>query len=560
MLRPQNRRLVAVAATIAMLAIACGGDDTDADSPDDTTDESLDADTGEEDAGDGGDEAEAGDDVASGELDPDATLRGVMAAGVTIETLDPDEASGGNGLRLSMPVYDRLIHTNVGTSQLEPGLAESWELIEDGTVLELQLREGVVFHDGEPFNADAVVANLERSRDNDQGRDESTVTVSPISEFEAVDEYTVRLHRAADANPLDWSLLPSRLTENAGMMISPAALGNDDLDRNPVGAGAWQIREIAGDTIVYDAFEDYWDPEKPKAAELRLTSITDDEATFSSVLSGDQDLAVIQAPQQDRAETEADAGRIQLFTAKTLINWHLWLHHDLAPLDDIRVREAMSLAIDREGTLEAIQFGLGQATPQHFPPGHFAFDEDHGLDAYPHDPERASELLEEAGYDGTPLVLEVPSSPELRIRLAEALAAQMEDVGFVIELEIVERADRSYAFQDPPRHGFLGQRTRIDPLLHLADSYSPDASFNPAGEAPDERTQELLDECATLAAGSDEWESCLQELSGHSTAQFSTLSYFTRNETWVANPCLTGWTPPSGQHEDWTTVGLHSDC
>lgn len=557
MLRPRNRRLVAVAAAIAMLAVACGGDDTDADAPDDTSEESTDsdsdADTGDEGSGDGGD-------VAAGDLDPDATLRGVMAAGVTIETLDPDEASGGNGLRLSMPVYDRLIHTNVGTSQLEPGLAESWDLVEDGTILELKLREGVVFHDGESFNADAVIANFERSRDSDQGRDESTVAVSPISEFEAVDEFTVRLHRADDANQLDWSLLPSRLTENAGMMISPAALGNDDLDRNPVGAGAWQLREITGDTVVYDAFEDYWDPEKPKAAELRLTSITDDEATFSSVLSGDQDLAVIQAPQQNRAETEAEAGRIELLTANTLINWHLWLHHDLAPLDDIRVREAMSLAIDREQTLEAVQFGLGQATPQHFPPRHFAFNEDHGLDEYPHDPERASELLEEAGYDGTPLVLEVPTSPELRVRLAEALAAQMEDVGFVIELDIVERSDRAFAFQEPPTHGFLGQRTRIDPLLHLADSYSADASFNPAGEAPDERTQELLDECATLAAGSSEWESCLQELSGHSTAQFSVLSYFTRDETWVANPCLTGWTPPSGQHEDWTTVGLRSDC
>lgn len=493
-------------------------------------------------------------------VDRSATLRGVMAAGVTVETLDPDEASGGNGLRLAMPVYDRLIHTDVRTSQLVPGLALSWVLIEDGSILELKLREGVAFHDGEPFNADAVVANFERSRDSEQGRNESTVAVSSIAKFEVVDDLTVRLHRAADSKQVSWYLIPARLTENAGMMISPAALGNEDLDRNPVGAGAWKFREITGNTVVYDAFENYWDPAKPNAAELRLTSITDDEATFASVLSGDQDLAVIQAPQQVRAESESEAGRIQLFSAETLINWHLWLNHNLAPLDDIRVREAMSLAVDREATLNAIQFGLGQATAQHFPPSHFAYNEDHGLDAHPHDPNRARSLLEEAGYDGTPLVLEIPASPELRVRLAEALAAQMVDVGFVIELNIVERSNRAFAFQDPPTHGFLGQRTRIDPLLHLVDSYGADASFNPAGVAPSKITQELLERTASLLPGSEEWVSSLQSLSGESTAQYSTISYFTRNETWVANPCLTGWIAPSGQHEDWTSVGVLSSC
>lgn len=547
MLRRRVVLLVSVVTALALLAAAC-----DVDEPDDAEPAETDADID-----DVADDEDDGSDP--GELDPDATLRGVMAAGVTVETLDPDEASGGNGLRLNMPALDRLIHTNVETGQLEPGLAEDWEVTDDGQVLELHLREGVTFHDGEEFTADVVEANFERSRTHDEGRDESTVAVSAVDEIEIVDEYTVRLHRAEDAG-LDWALLPSRLTENLGMMISPAALDNDDLDRNPVGAGAWEVVDIDGDTVVYEAFEDYWNPDEPQAARLELTSIPDDEATFSAVVSGEQDLAVIQAPQVARAETEADQGTINLQRANTNINWHLWLHHDLEPIDDIRVREAMSLAIDREQLLETVQFGEGQATAQHFPPDHFAFNPEHDLDQYPYDPDQAEELLDEAGYEGETLLIEVPTSPELRVRLGEAIAAQLDDVGIDVELDIVERADRAFAFQEPPTHGFLGQRTRVDPLLHLADSYSPDASFNPAEEAPDERTQELLDECAELAAGTDEWEECLQELSGHSTAQFSVLSFFTRAETWISNPCLTGWMPPTGQHENWRTVGLQSDC
>lgn len=553
MLQPRVLRLVSALAALALIIAACGDDPEpeDPEADDDEPEEAID------DADPADDEP---DDEPVGDLDEDATIRGVMAAGVTIETLDPDEASGGNGLRLNMPILDRLIHTDVETGQLIPGLAEDWEIVDDGNTLVLYLREGVTFHDGEYFDADVVAANFERSAEHDEGRNESTVAVSPIGEVEVVDDYEVRLHRDPDADQLDWALLPSRLTENAGMMLSPAVLDNDDLDRNPVGAGAWQIREISGDTIFYEAFEDYWDPDQPKAAELQLTSIPDDEATFSAVLSGEQDLAVIQAPQFERAQSEADDGQIELFTASTNINWHLWLHHDLPPLDDIRVREAMNLAVDREAVLEAVQFGQGTATAQHFPPGHFAYSDEHDLDRYAADPDRAQELLDEAGYDGQEILIEVATSPELRVRLAEALAAEMEAVGLNIELDLVDRADRAFAFQDPPTHGFLGQRTRVDPLLHLADSYSPEASFNPADQAPDERTQELLDECSALPAGEPEWEACLQELSGHSTDQFAVLSYFTRDETWVANTCLTGWTPPSGQHEDWRNVGIETDC
>lgn len=552
MARTRFVQLVAGATAFALFVVACAPDDED---PAEPGEEASDDDT--EDAADETDDTA---DEPTGDLDDSATIRGVMAAGVTIETLDPDAASGGNGLRLSMPIYDRLIHMDVVTSELEPGLAESWEFQEDNNVLQLNLREGVLFHDGAEFNAEVVEANFERSREReDIGRRESTIAVEAVGEIEIVDDYTVRLHRAEGVE-LDWSLLPARLTENLGMMMSPNVLDVEELDRDGVGAGAWKFVEIVGDTIVYERFDDYWNPEEPMAAQLELTSLPDDEATFAAVVSGEQDLAVIQAPQRDRADSEADAGRIQLFVADTLINWHLWLHHDLPPLDSLEFRQAMQHAVDREALVDAIQFGQGVATVQHFPPGHFAYNEDHGIDRWGYDPDRALELLDEAGYDGETLLIEVATTPELRVRLAEALVAQYSEVGINVELDIVDRAERAFAFQEPPTHGFLGQRTRVDALQHLADSYGPTASFNPAGRTVDDRTEELLTQCAELAAGSPEWEDCLKELSGHTTEQAAQHSFFVRQETWVANPCLVGWQAPAGQQENWRTVGVQADC
>src|SRR5690606_5663474 len=134
-----------------------------------------------------------------------------------------------------------------------PGLAESWEFAEDGSYLDLFLREGVVFQDGEAFDAEAVKASLERGKTLEG----STVAgdLAVVEEIEVVDPMTVRLHLSGPAPSL-----PMILSAQPGMIISPAALDDPALDQNPVGAGMYRVTSYeAGVSLVAEAWDEYWD-------------------------------------------------------------------------------------------------------------------------------------------------------------------------------------------------------------------------------------------------------------------------------------------------------------
>src|SRR5690606_21746166 len=155
--------------------------------------------------------------------------------------------------------YDRLVHITPDVQPI-PGLATDWEFAEDGSYLEMNLRKGVTFHDGEPFNAQAVRANIERAKTVENSAVASELEV--VESVKVIDPATVRFMLTGAA-----ASLPLTLSDRAGVMISPKAFDDPDLDQQPVGAGMFKVTDYKpNDHITYERYEKYWDPDAVRVA------------------------------------------------------------------------------------------------------------------------------------------------------------------------------------------------------------------------------------------------------------------------------------------------------
>lgn len=499
----------------------------------------------------GANAATDGEGAAALDLDREATL--VWANDRTVENLDPDQVGKGFALLPHLAIYDRLIDVDPSTGELRPGLATGWRFDEDNTFLELQLREGVVFHDGEPFDANAVAANLERSATLEKGRTESAEAVAAIGEVEVVDAYTVRLHRAGE-DDLAWSLLLTNLSENAGMMISPAAFDRD-ITRDPVGAGPYRLESFDRDRMVMVRFDDYWDPDAVGLARLEITQPADAEAHLAGIASGQFDLTPIGPSQVSRAESMGLTVQVE----PTLVVWKLYFNHGLEPLDDAAVRQAFNYAIDRQAIAELLLEGHATPTPQYFPPDYYTFHPDHGMEAYPYDPERARQILADAGYtDEIDLTMELINTPDRRVRMAEFVQSQMADVGVNIEFSLVEHAAWG-GWREDEFHIFFGTRSRLDPLDHLGPELDEDGSFNPGGFTHEE-LQAMLDEVVQLSVDDPRRVELLQEISGQQTEQAYTVVLLAENQPWAHDGCVVGFEPPVATYVDFRNMGIEAGC
>ena len=346
-----------------------------------------------------------------------------------IATLDADGNTGGTRLSPAALIYDRLIHYDPETAGFEPGLATSWEFLEDGDVLEMQLRQGVLFHDGAEFNAEVVRANFERS--SEERWPYVAAFADDINEVEIIDDYTIRLHRAAGLPDINWVLIENRLAEVLGMMISPTALENPDLERNPVGAGAFELVEYGAQSITLQRFEDYWDRDNVHLEEVEVVfGVQDPNTIMNGLISGEYDLAKIDPSLVGTAE---DGG----LTTVVQNSWgmiQIWTNHSLPPMDDRNIRLAMEHAIDREGIVATIANGYGESTGgQPFPSNNPGHNPDVGLE---YDPDLAREYLAQSEYaDDMPLVRIFVQDRQQLPQIAEALQSMYEAVGLNVKLE-----------------------------------------------------------------------------------------------------------------------------
>jgi ABC-type transport system substrate-binding protein len=384
----------------------------------------------------------AGAAVAQGDAD---TI--VYAHSVPVTTLDPAHGAFQAypaGYEVSYLLYDRLV-TFGPDFAIVPQLATSWETSEDGLAWTFHLREGVTFHDGTAFDADAVVFNVERMIDPDRNPTNRPLW-NPFAGAEALDAYTVRITTHAP-----YSAVLNTLAHGAGAIVSPAATeryGDDQIATNPVGAGPFVLASFnPGQEVVLRAYEGYWDG-VPQTQEIVFRYVPEASTRISALQSGQVDIIDSVPPQL--AVTLQNDPNVQVLTSPGLrpMGFGLMLQHE--PLDDVRVRQAINYAVNKEAIAQGVFQGF--ARPSDSPlafntVGHVTAGE------YAYDPERAASLLDDAGWalgaggvrakDGRNLTLTLYTPEGLfpgDVDIAEVVANSLQAVGIGVDIVKIEAA------------------------------------------------------------------------------------------------------------------------
>ncbi|MFE7243105.1 ABC transporter substrate-binding protein [Streptomyces sp. NPDC057580] len=433
-----------------------------------------------------------------GTPDPGATLR--VAYYRAAPTLDPHSTPTTADEPLLWPVYDRLIHANE-KGEAEPGLATSWKFTSEG--LELTLRKGVTFHDGTAFNAEAVKANIERAKS--LASSAVKADLDSVTEAEVIDSSHVLLRtKVTDV------ALPLILSARAGAMISPKAFSRSDLAQRPAGTGPYKVASLnAGVSITYERYDNYWQKSSSRPARIELKVITDAATRLNALKAGQVDVANIDPNQVSEAKALPN---LRVAVAKDVKVTDLQVNPAHVPaMADVRVRRAVNFAIDRKAIVDGVLFGQGEPTVQPFPQGYFAHN-DAVDDAYPHDSEKATSLLREAGYGkGFTFTVLLGGSPS--VSEAEALQGQLAEVGITMRIERVQGnkgverfwRDKSAAALLVPWGG------RPDPSVTIKSWFASNGVSNPGNVTSDTVTR-LLGRSAT-ERDEDTRAKLLQELS-----------------------------------------------
>ena len=268
-----------------------------------------------------------------------------------------------------------------------PGLALSWSASPDFKTWTFKLRPGVKFHDGSPFNAEAVAFNNRRMLDpNNHCR--CLFYISYIDKVEAVDELTVVFRLKTPAPNLPPLVAPATVTN---VIHSPKAIQEmkEGYNRHPVGTGPFRLKSWqSGDRIVLERNPDYWDKQRPYLDEVVVRPLPDNTARFASVLSGETDIIW-----HDRAEDIVKAKK----NSSVVVNEYAGsgaqvyaFNTKRPPFDDVRVRQALRHALDLQTFSEAQWEGLWKPAKDPWGPGSFVQCKDSG--ALPYDPEKARRM------------------------------------------------------------------------------------------------------------------------------------------------------------------------
>ena len=516
--RSRWTRLAAAVAALSLTAAACGGDDDD-DASEDTA-----ATTAE-----GGETATttAGSDESVSSTPGDGTTDGTEGGGdapgnsggtlryaypIGPSRFDPHRSTVGQDIRIFTMVYDRLVHYDE-TGTLIPGLATSWEFSDDGLQLTLTLQEGVTFHDGQPFDADAVKANIDRAKTV-----EGSAVVSDlasISEVQVVDPMTVVLVLSAPN-----SALPGILSSRAGAIVSPAAFENPDLDLKPVGAGPYRVSQyVPDDLIVFEKFEEYWDTSYGGPDRVEWDIIADETTRLNALRAGEVDAALITGAQQQDAEL---AG-FTVDPRPTLSYQTIYLNRSHPELAKLEVRQALSHAVNRESFVETVLGGAGAPTVQDFPEGYYAHNPDYPADFYEYDPEKAKELLAAAGVpDGFEIEMLVPNLSTYQLG-SQVVQQMWAEIGVTITLRQIDAASAGdIMFAQDASDTMIAQfGGRSDPQITMDLQYTAEGFLN-AGNHTTERYVELS-EAAKAAREPEEREAALQAMEGEIVEQAFTI-------------------------------------
>ncbi|WP_158303108.1 ABC transporter substrate-binding protein [Prauserella endophytica] len=370
---------------------------------------------------------------------------GILAAP---RSLDPAQLDGGTQSYVWGAIYDTLVYYD-NAGKLQPNAAESWEYSDDARTLTFTLRKGMKFSTGAPVTADAVVANLKRNKAT-PGQQQSKM--SAVDSVEAPDANTVVVRFSTP----DQSFIYNMALE-AGVIADPATVDESRTPTNPVGSGPYVLDTSAtvnGSSYVLKRRDDYWNADAYPFATITVRVIADQAATMNALRSGEIDASVVPASQVDSfsptefnvvSNSASSAGYLNLADREGT---------RLKPLGDVRVRQAINMAFDREEIVDKLLAGAGSPTNQQFGRAGEAYDPE--LERlYEYNPQQAKKLLADAGYPNG-FSVNMPSTP-MSLPFQPTISQALGDIGIRVSWDPApaQNATASVAEGKYPMYFFL---------------------------------------------------------------------------------------------------------
>ncbi|PPF80594.1 ABC transporter substrate-binding protein [Pseudoclavibacter sp. RFBJ3] len=339
-------------------------------------------------------------------------------------SLDPSQLVDGQQMFVWSALFDTLLKRDPMSGELQPNAAESWEYNEDGTQLTLKLRDDLTFSSGDPVTAEAVAATMLRSK-------ETPGQVQPrfklVTDVTAVDDTTVQV----SFESFDPQFVEN-LAQGPGAIGDPATMDEERTATDPVGSGPFVLdtaQTVPGSSYVLTKRDDYWDADSIPYSSITVRVLQDPTAAFNALQSGEINATTVQSQLLGQLDASQYTTTTIDAVAVAYLNVLDRAGEQWPALGDPRVRQAISMAIDRQGVLDGIYQGTGRVTEQMFSPYSDVYDE--GLDdTYAYDPEAGKKLVEEAGFAGEKF--QIPST-FLTTSIEPVLSQAFTDIGLEIE-------------------------------------------------------------------------------------------------------------------------------
>lgn len=375
--------------------------------------------------------APSSDQPAPAEAGPPAEPTGTLIVALPLDpnSINPPNAAERMADNVVDQIFDSLIEVDKATGELLPGLATEWSVNEDGTEYTFKLREGVTFHDGTPFTAADVVATYEAGKDpaNAYAGGYEGVVV------EVIDDYNVKI------KPPTPDVTFLRGTAGLNSIISDeqyAKEGREGLETHPIGTGPFRFVEWKkGDRLVLEANPDYWEEGKPYLQQVIFRPIPESSTRLAAIQTGE--VHIVNRLSSDEAQTLEGASNVRVVQYPADRVYYIAFNNLTTgvgqPTEDVRVRQAMNYAVDRQAIIASLFGGFARLSTGFVTPSNLGFDDT--LQPYPYDPERARALLAEAGYaDGFTIGMACPIGAYTSFEdVCQAIANYLGEVGIKME-------------------------------------------------------------------------------------------------------------------------------
>lgn len=350
------------------------------------------------------------------------------------KTLDPTFSIQWSERQVLYLIYNTLIRTGPGFT-MNPELAKSWVVSDDGLRIVFQLQEGVKFHDGTDFDAEAAKWNLDRRLDESVGSPQRKQLLPVIKSIEVVDKYTFAINLLKPFPPL-----LGFLAERSGFVISPTAAKKygEDYGSNPVGTGPFVFSEwVRGGHIILERNEDYWEEGLPYLDRVVFSDISGAVVGIQRLNAGEIDYIDGLSP-QNILEIENNEN-LDLYPI-TVGQWYsLQWHWNEPPFDNANLRKAIAHAIDRDRLNEITMAGKARIANGPTPPGLWWYDDT--IKGYDFDPARAKELLAKSGYDPAQELVLYSSTKSIYTQISVLVQEQLNAIGLNVRVEPVASSE-----------------------------------------------------------------------------------------------------------------------